>query len=84
MTDHHDSKTDDELPQATQPKRRGPAPKYANQAERQRAYRERLKERGLREVRHIVRDVRDTEAPLESDIIDLSEVRTKPPKKEGQ
>lgn len=44
-------------------------------AERQAAYRARLKERGLRVVSHVVRDVRDTEQPLHSDVIDLSEVR---------
>lgn len=47
---------------------------YANQAERQRAYRQRLKERGMRELKKIVRDVRPGLA-LKSEIIDLSEVR---------
>lgn len=48
--------------------------KYANQAERQRAYRQRMKERGVRVVTTVVKDVRN-EAELKSDIIDLSEVR---------
>lgn len=47
---------------------------YASQADRQRAYRQRLKERGMREVSRIVRDVRPAQ-PLRSDVIDLSEVR---------
>lgn len=48
--------------------------KYANQAERQRAYRQRMRERGVRVVTTVVKDVRN-EAELKSDIIDLSEVR---------
>lgn len=51
--------------------------KYKNAAERQRAYRERLKERGLRVVSATVRDVRDKGKPLVSDVIDLSEVRNR-------
>lgn len=47
---------------------------YASAAERQRAYRARLKERGMREISRIVRDVREPQ-PLHSDVIDLSEVR---------
>ncbi len=54
---------------------RGRPKQYATAAERQAAYRARLKERGMRVVSHVVRDVRDTEKPLHSDIIDLSEVR---------
>lgn len=53
---------------------RGRPKQYATAAERQAAYRARLKERGLRVVSHVVRDVRD-EQPLRSDVIDLSEVR---------
>lgn len=56
---------------------RGRPKQYATAAERQAAYRARLKERGLRVVSHVVRDVRDTEQPLHSDVIDLSEVRRK-------
>lgn len=48
--------------------------KYETNAERQAAYRARLKERGLCVVSHVVRDVRD-DKPLRSDVIDLSEVR---------
>lgn len=48
---------------------------YASAAERQRAYRQRLKESGKRVVQRVMRDVRDASAPLVSDIIDLSEVR---------
>lgn len=50
---------------------------YADAAARQRAYRARLKGRGLRVVSRVVRDVRDVrdDAPLHSDIIDLSAVR---------
>ena len=53
---------------------RGRPKQYATAAERQAAYRARLKERGLRVVSHVVRDVRD-DKPLRSDVIDLSEVR---------
>ncbi len=54
---------------------RGRPKQYATAAERQAAYRARLKERGMRVVSHVVRDVRDMEQPLHSDVIDLSEVR---------
>lgn len=56
---------------------RGRPKKYATAAERQAAYRARLKERGLRIVSNVVRDVRNKEKPLHSDVIDLSEVRQK-------
>lgn len=49
--------------------------KYANAAERQKAYRARLKERGKRVSSRVVPDRRDRSEPLKSDIIDLSEVR---------
>lgn len=56
------------------PRRPGRPAKHADAAARQKAYRERLKERGMREVKRVVRDVRGT-APLVSEVIDLSEVR---------
>lgn len=52
--------------------------KYASAAERQKAYRARLKERGKRVASRVVPDRRDRSEPLKSDIIDLSEVRKKP------
>ena len=52
--------------------------KYASAAERQKAYRARLKEQGKRVVSRVVPDRRDRSEPLKSDIIDLSEVRKKP------
>ena len=71
------AKTPD-LPDASSvpsPARRGRPAKHASAAERQRAYRARQKERGMREVKTWSRDVRCQDAPLRSDIIDLSEVR---------
>lgn len=49
--------------------------KYASAADRQKAYRERLKADGKRVVSRVTRDVRDTSAPLVSDVLDLSEVK---------
>jgi hypothetical protein len=46
---------------------------HEDAAARQRAYRARLRDRGLRVVNRIVRDVRPPQ-PLESDVIDLSAV----------
>jgi len=57
------------------PARRGRPAKHASAADRQRAYRARQKEKGMREVKVWSRDVRSPEVPLCSDIIDLSEVR---------
>lgn len=48
--------------------------KYANQAERQRAYRERLKNRGFKVVQRIVPDHGRKDEPLTSSVLDLSEV----------
>lgn len=42
---------------------------YETAAERQRAYRLRLKERGMRVVQVVIRDVRKEDAPLKSDVI---------------
>ena len=47
---------------------------YNSPAEKQKAYRERLKTNGKREVKRIVNDTR-LPNPLKSSIIDLSEVR---------
>lgn len=55
--------------------RRGRPAKHASAAARQRAYRERQREKGLREIKTWTRDVRDGDVPLKSDVIDLSEVR---------
>jgi len=57
--------------QNTSAKRGRPA-KHVNAAARQKAYRERQKAKGLREVK---RYILDGGAPLSSDTIDLSEVR---------
>lgn len=74
MRDENDSKTADLLPDAAAPRGRGRPRQYQDAAARQRAYRERLRERGMRTVQRVVRDVR-ADQPLRSDIIDLSEVR---------
>lgn len=47
---------------------------YRSNAERQKAYRARLKANGKRVISRIVADVRDGQE-LRSDVIDLSEVR---------
>lgn len=79
MRDENDSKTAAlPLPSeegAAARRGRGRPRQYQDAAARQRAYRERLKERGMRTVQRVVRDVRDESQPLRSDIIDLSEVR---------
>lgn len=54
---------------------RGRPREHASQAERQKAYRARLKERGLRVDARVTPDRRDRSAPLTSDIIDLSACR---------
>lgn len=56
-------------------KKRGRPQKYVDAAARQKAYRERLRLAGMREVKTMVRDVRDSSKPLQSDVIDLSMVR---------
>jgi hypothetical protein len=84
MKDRYDQKTFElpgmedtpaPAPAPDTPTRRGRPPVHANAAAKQKAYRERLKSRGMREVRRVVRDCRDEASPLRSDIIDLSEVR---------
>ena len=78
MKDSADNKTIDyieaEQPQAVKRGRGRPA-SHTDAAARQKAYRERLKAKGMRVVSRIVRDVRDDAKPLHSDIIDLSEVK---------
>ena len=49
---------------------------YSSNAERQKAYRERLKAQGKRVITKVVLDVREGQ-DLHSDIIDLSEMRSK-------
>ena len=53
--------------------RKGAAP--MTPAERQKAYRQRLKKQGKRVVSRVVRDVRNEAQPLVSDVLDLSAVR---------
>lgn len=73
MKDPVDKKTGELLPT---PAKKGRPAKHADPAAKQKAYRERLKEKGLRVVSKVVRDVRP-EKPLQSDVIDLSEVKKK-------
>jgi hypothetical protein len=84
MKDQHDHRTLElplmedtpaSVPALDVPKKRGRPPVHSNAAAKQKAYRERLKARGLREVRRVVRDCRDDSVTLHSDVIDLSEVR---------
>jgi len=74
MKDQRDHILADLLPanQPDAPPKRGRPSKHINAAAKQKAYRERQKEKGLREVKRYVRDI---DAPLSSDVIDLSEVR---------
>ena len=78
MKDLADTKTVDYI-EAEQPQEvkrgRGRPASHTDAAARQKAYRERLKAKGMRVVSRIVRDVRDDTKPLVSSIIDLSEVR---------
>lgn len=60
------------LDDTTATKNAGRPRKHADAAARQKAYRERLKAAGMREIKTMVRDVRDSAKPLHSDIIDLS------------
>ncbi len=75
MKDLHDNKTLEFVGVPVPVKKRGRPAKYANAAARQKAYRERKKDEGMREVKVWTRDVRDEEQTLQSDIIDLTEVR---------
>ena len=75
MKDENDQKTVDLLTDLDTPRGVGRPRQYASPAERQRAYRQRLKEQGKRVVSRVVRDVRDEKKPLVSDVLDLSQVR---------
>lgn len=56
-----------------EPKRgKGRPKKYATVAERQKAYRERLKANGFRVVSKVVKDTRNESQPLTDDVVDLS------------
>lgn len=59
---------------ATATKKAGRPQKYVNSAARQKAYRERMKKDGYREIKTKAKDVRNKNIPLTSDIIDLSQV----------
>lgn len=73
MKDQKDSKTP-ELSGVLQTKRGPGRPRvYASAAERQKAYRDRVKARGLRDVHRLVRDVREP-LPLQSDVIALDHI----------
>ncbi len=77
MKDTADTLTTD-LPLGEQPTPRagrGRPRQHADKAAKQRAYRQRLKAKGKRVITAVVADVRDDSKPLESAIIDLSEVR---------
>ena len=76
MRDENDFKTAELLPADAAPRRGVGRPKqYESAAERQKAYRQRLKDQGKRVVSKVVRDVRDDTKPLVSDVLDLSAVR---------
>lgn len=75
MEDMYDDKPHESLDIPVSVKKRGRPAKHVNAAARQKAYRERKKLEGMREIKHWVKDVRDNEQMLISDIIDLSEVR---------
>ncbi len=76
MKDNNDDKTLELALVTDQPgKKRGRPAIHSSNAARQKAYRESLKAKGLREIKRMVPDVRDVNQPLRSSIIDLSEVR---------
>lgn len=75
MKDQHDVSTLELFEAPTPGKRRGRPAKHADAAARQKAYRERKKAEGMREVKAWTKDVRDADQVLRSGIIDLSEVR---------
>lgn len=78
MKDEADKVTIDMLNGDEPEKRsRGRPRTHADQAARQKAYRQRLKEAGKRVLSVIVTDTRDESKPLTSDVIDLSEVKVK-------
>ncbi len=76
MKDQNDLKTGELLTaDAAAPRSVGRPKQYESAAERQKAYRQRLKEQGKRVVSRVVRDVRNEAKPLVSDVLDLSQVR---------
>ena len=75
MKDQNDLKTGELLAIAEAPRGVGRPKQYESAAERQKAYRQRLKEQGKRVVSRVVRDVRNEAQPLVSDVLDLSAVR---------
>lgn len=77
MKDEADKVTIDMLGVEPEKRGRGRPRTHADQAARQKAYRERLKEAGKRVLSVIVTDTRDESKPLTSDVIDLSEVKRK-------
>ncbi len=74
MKDENDKKTGD-LIFRDAPKSVGRPRTHGTAADRQKAYRERLKKKGYRVVARVTKDVRDAEIPLTSEIIDLSAIR---------
>lgn len=81
MKDDADTKTIDMLPPAEVKRGRGRPKVHADQAAKQKAYRERMKAQGKRVISVTVTDTRDESKPLASDVIDLSEVRERKPRK---
>lgn len=76
MKDEHDQVTAS-LPLEPEKRGRGRPKQHADQAARQKAYRERLKAAGKRVLSVVVTDTRDKTKALTSDVIDLSEVKRK-------
>lgn len=77
MKDEKDTATPELLPVEPVKRGRGQPKKHADQAAKQKAYRERMKAEGKRVISRVVLDVRDDSQPLKSDIIDLSAVRSR-------
>lgn len=75
MKDEKDTLTPELLLVEPMKRGKGQPKKHADQAAKQKAYRERLKADGKRVISRVVLDVRDESKPLTSDIIDLSAVR---------
>jgi hypothetical protein len=75
MKDKNDAKTLDLVDSGQPPRGRGRPAVYSSPAERQKAYRARLKEQGKRVIQRVVTDTRDESKPLVSDVIDLSQIR---------
>lgn len=75
MKDLHDKKTLELFDTPAPMRKQGRPAKHVDAAARQKAYRERKKAEGMREVKTWTKDVRDANQVLRSDIFDLSEVR---------